>query len=337
MKNLILTLIAVLTWQLGHCQTNLIPNSSIEIPNLDSCPNSVSSADNQQLQKATPWYNPNEISTPDLFNKCVPANIGASVPENYVGYQYPKSGDGYAGFYVNRSDNAEEYLQVPLLTPLQPNTQYWLNFHLSLADSMWYATDDIGAYFSKEKIIRTYATDSIPWDTLDYTPQITNPEGNFLTDKINWMEVKGSFIATGGESFLTIGCFKPDIDLDTFFVGGGGNFQNGWPMTYYYIDCIKLSKNPNGCDSITNLKDVSIKKQLKINYNFTFNNVIIDFENQEIENTKIEIYNSYGELKEQKHSTENNIIINTENWNKGVYFIKIYNEKNSFLHKFLIY
>lgn len=331
----ILTLFALILTHSLSAQ-NLIPNPSIEIFYQDSCPTEQGTRDTPQLQKATPWYSPTK-STPDLFNECAnPSPSGAviGVPQNFCGYQQPKSGKGYAGFYATTFyENYKEYVQVPLLSSLQPNTQYYLSFHLSLSDSSLYATDDIGAYFSKEKIVRNGDGPLGHDDTLTYIPQITNPEGKNLTDKINWMEIKGSFSAAGGESYLTIGCFKADVDMDTLLVPNG-SYAYGLNI-YYYIDSISLCTFPNGCDTITKKDEISIKKQPKINYNNYLKNITIDLENEQ--NNKIEIYNSFGELKEQILSTENNIIINTETWNKGVYFIKIYNEKNSFLHKFIIF
>jgi hypothetical protein len=41
-------------------------------------------------------------------------------------------------------------------------------------------------------------------------PQVSNPQGNVLTDTINWNLIMGSFIANGTEQYLTIGNFKSD-------------------------------------------------------------------------------------------------------------------------------
>ena len=41
-------------------------------------------------------------------------------------------------------------------------------------------------------------------------PQVSNPSGNILSDTLNWTLVSGMFVATGNETFLTIGNFKTD-------------------------------------------------------------------------------------------------------------------------------
>ena len=94
MKNLILTLIAVSTWQLAHCQTNLIKNYSFELK--DSC--HADTTDAGQLETALYWINPTDAS-PDYFNECfsyapyppLPPILG--VPANQFGWQSAKFGE----------------------------------------------------------------------------------------------------------------------------------------------------------------------------------------------------------------------------------------------------
>ena len=44
------------------------------------------------------------------------------------------------------------------------------------------------------------------------------------------MKISGTFIANGGENYITIGSFKNDAETDTLFIGGVLNFS------YYVID-----------------------------------------------------------------------------------------------------
>ena len=306
---------------------NLVPNPSLEIPNLDSCPRDYS-----QLQKAIPWYSPT-TSTPDLFNECNPIENWVGVPQNYLGYQYPSSGDGYAGFAVYNTQNVREYVQVKLLDKLLHKTKYYLSFYVSLSDSSRYATDDIGAYFSKEKITGIIYYDN---DTLAYTPQISNPEGNTLTDKINWVEIKGSYTASGGESYLTIGNFKADIYTDTLFMFDGGKSSNSDYKCYYYIDDICLSSNPNECDGIVNINIVTEKKNLKIKYDR--NNIIINLINIQNENNKIVVYNSLGNRIKTIEINNENTTIDTQDLQQGMYIIHLLqNNTIIYSHKFVTF
>ena len=42
---------------------------------------------------------------------------------------------------------------------------------------------------------------------LPIVPQVANTLGNFITDTLNWMEVKRHFYSNGSEAYLTIGNF----------------------------------------------------------------------------------------------------------------------------------
>jgi len=99
---------------------------------------------------------------------------------------------------------------------LSPNVAYHVEFYLSLEDSLNYAVKNVGAYFSQE----------VPTQNLEMflslTPQISYEGAEFLTDKEGWMKISGSFVAVGGERYLTIGNFDDDENTDSLFVEGGG-------------------------------------------------------------------------------------------------------------------
>jgi hypothetical protein len=106
------------------------------------------------------------------------------------------------------------------------------------------ATDDIGAYISQQIPINSGCS------FLPYQPQVENPQGNILTDSLNWTKISGIFTAQGGENYLTIGNFKDStnttiIDADS----GNGEYNNA----YYYID--KVSLIP--LDSLQGINDVN--------------------------------------------------------------------------------
>jgi hypothetical protein len=77
-----------------HAQ-NLVPNASFE--NFSSCP-----SDQGQIIRAVPWYSPTYYLTEsmsDLLNECsppFPISI-VNIPFNIWGYQYPRTGKGFAG------------------------------------------------------------------------------------------------------------------------------------------------------------------------------------------------------------------------------------------------
>ena len=131
-----------------------------------------------------------------------------------------------------------EFITVPLNEVLAEETSYYASWHVSLMDSAWYASRNIGAYFSE----------NIPpadlQGLLALEPQVRYEGADFLTDKEGWMKVEGSFTAQGGERYLTIGNFDTDEETDTLYVPGGGAFRpedpDFWRVSYYYIDGVSV-------------------------------------------------------------------------------------------------
>jgi len=215
---------------------NLVPNPSFE--DILQCPNNAG-----QITRATNWLNPALLSgSPDLFHVCndTVSNLfnDMSPPSHIFGAQVPRTGDAYAGFLVanQNSSNNQEYIQVKLLQPLEAGASYCIEFFVSLSDMSPFASDDIGVYFSDTAIKTIVANQPLP-----VTPQIENPSGNILSDKNFWMPVTGTYVAVGGEQFMTIGNFKTFASTTQMNVGGGalGIFNS-----YYMIDDITLVSAP---------------------------------------------------------------------------------------------
>jgi gliding motility-associated-like protein len=203
---------------------NLVFNGSAEI--IDTCWFPFKS-----LRIASGWFEPNN-SSPELFNNCSIIPF-FQVPSNRSGFQYAKQGNGYFGIglasSLDNSITANEYISTTLKRPLKEKYTYCVSFYVALAQ--WptnCAFDRMGALITKE--IPTYPFE----DRILESPQIESPAGVTLTDTLNWTLVQDSFVAQGGEQYLTIGQFNAfsDLTLETF--GGNPTFYE----TYYYIDSI---------------------------------------------------------------------------------------------------
>ena len=219
---------------------NLVPNPSFEI--LTSCPTIQG-----QLNKAVPWFSPtyNNINYPmsDVFNTCaLPPQLGddCGIPLNNWGYQYTRTGNSYAGEVVFDSygDETREYISVKLDSALIGGETYCINYYVSLSDydtieqpngGSTYAIDCMGVYISDTAIhLNTYY--AIP-----VIPQIVNPTGNFLADTINWMPVSGTYLAQGGEQYITIGNFNNNANTNYIQISNSRSH-----CTYYYIDDVSV-------------------------------------------------------------------------------------------------
>jgi len=232
-RNLILIVITLFSFEI-KAQINLVPNPSFEaMDSYCSC---------SSIDLTPPWVSATGGS-PDCFKTCAILQPPWLVPQNMFGYQWPRTGIGYAGFGVYIANNPpwynhREYPQVELSDSLKVGKKYSISFYVNLCDSSCYAADNIGVYLSDTAIYKPIG-DHSPFSS--FTPQITNPQGNFITDKENWVEISGIYTAHGGEKFITIGNFYDDNSTDTLWVGGG---KLPYPFAYYYIDDVSVTLIP---------------------------------------------------------------------------------------------
>ncbi|MBL4586330.1 MAG: T9SS type A sorting domain-containing protein [Flavobacteriales bacterium] len=208
---------------------NLVPNGNFNLP--DMC-TPQSFPDPGEIE---PWFR--TFSSPSSFHPCFPQSH--SVPFNLGGGGQPVEGEGYMGLYTYaESTLLREFMSVELTEDLVEGISYHTAFHVSRMDSSWYATKDIGMLF----------TEDVPESNLAYLlnvePQVKHEVDTFLTDIHDWTRIEDSFIANGGERYLTLGNFSNDEETDTLFVPGGGAFRPGspdfWSTAYYYVDAVSV-------------------------------------------------------------------------------------------------
>jgi hypothetical protein len=174
------------------------------------------------------------------------------VPENIVGFQNARSGDGYVGFFALSLSqmNMREYLQVELTESLVYSIRYEVCFYVSLADKMRYAVNTLGAHMSDTAISRN---DILRFEEI---PQILNAPENPLTTRTDWVAICDTFTSrTGNERFLTIGNFHDDTESGLMFID---SVTDGLQYkSYYYIDdvsVIALDSIPDGVEEYGGLR-----------------------------------------------------------------------------------
>jgi hypothetical protein len=207
-------------WINGWSQS-LIANGGFE--NHSTCPDNLG-----QIEVATPWFNPT-LSSPDYFNQCA-AGSPCWAPSNPTGYQYPHSGNAYAGIVVMYSGNYREYIEIPLTTALTAGSSYDFQMYIVSSDIYTNWSGDVGAYFS-DTAVQAMTSQSLP-----FQPQIRN-NGNNIPDSLNWVSVRRTYIATGGERYIIIGNF----DDNAHTISSYSNPQAPWQGTYTYIDDVSLT------------------------------------------------------------------------------------------------
>jgi gliding motility-associated-like protein len=254
-----------LSFYILKTQTNLVPNWSFE--DYTDCPNSTGAeCDNltRLVYKLKDWrciYN--KDSSPDYINNCS-SNWGLN---NLYGFQDAKTGDGYIAarfghFFFPDTFFLNESFQCTLKDTLKFNKTYCVEFYVSLTDKAYLAKSNFGAFFSfNHFFLNSYYNPNLGVFSsffFDSIPQVENPLGQFLSDKINWTKINGSFVAKGGESNLTLGFFGQNSIYDTLTVSQDVFLAN---FSTYYIDDVSVEEVINaqaGEDKVINCGDTVV-------------------------------------------------------------------------------
>jgi gliding motility-associated-like protein len=284
---------------------NLVPNHSFE--QYVNCPQTVAPNSAFLSNHVENWFSASfGISSPDYFNRCNTNFMSAGIPLNYVGEQEPSNGSAYAGIYVWTTSGFREFVEIQLIHLLQANKTYYIELYVSFAEGISIACHTLGVYFSQNML----------WCNGCYyfsiIPQIENTKQiQALTDRENWMKISGTFIAQGGEKYLTIGNFRDtnNLELDTISspLPWGGNPS----VSYYYIDDVFLYDYEDWQawqDSLNN--NIPEPNPLKLPNAFSpngdgMNDFFVIEGVEQYPHNELYIYNRWGELVYYKENYDN--------------------------------
>jgi len=162
-----------------------------------------------------------------------------------------------------------------------------VEFYVSMMDSLWYASKNIGAYFSAAQPIND--VDSIE----NYQPQVRY-DGGFIVNKEGWTRVSGSFVAQGGERFLSIGNFDTYEATDMMFVSGGGispsHSATFWESAGYFIDDVSVVP-----DSITSVQEEEMEHSYKLYPNPNTGSFTLDMDIAETDVAYMDLWSISGQ------------------------------------------
>lgn len=228
----ILTAIAALVFITATAQeNNLVMNGSFE-------------ATNGKVHGRAEYYKADSISssnntTIDLYTTDA-CGSDFAVPNNYMGSQGSKNGENYVGitaYYGQETgilnnqpgyQKYSEYIQFVLREPMVAGKAYTVTFNLSLAERSAFAVSGLGVYFTKEKMNEKKNC------YLDVTPHIIATE---LLTNTEWSSFTGTYVAKGGERFMTLGCFEDYMMVGKVIPPNTNNSRKA----YYYIDNVGVS------------------------------------------------------------------------------------------------
>jgi OOP family OmpA-OmpF porin len=246
-----ITILFTLFVQILSAQQNLVLNGDFE--EYSSCPQSESMPfqNPKEVEKCIGW-GPASFGTSDYFNVCA-TNLVIAVPDNTFGTQNPFNGNGYLGGYVASYTGGAgtdgyagvmwwEYIQGHLTTPLVAGKIYKFSMEISLAEVSDLMVTELGVHFSQEPLASPNTA------ALNANPQCIFYNPNHFQDSIDWVHLESLFIASGNESYLTIGNFRDNVTTDTLRRYDLSPMGANLFVTYFYYDNIVLTEASQGLE-----------------------------------------------------------------------------------------
>ena len=186
------------------------------------------------INVAVGWMSPTKTGA-DLFSGKLKDDL--STPKNFVGYEDPRDGKNYVGIRTFSYNDKEprQYISTKLKLPLRRDAMYCVKFYVCLAEGSKYAANNIGVNFSKKQ----YNIDEDK-HILGNTHMMhqDNPVHNHY---FGWEEICGTYVAEGGEKYLTIGNFFSNGDTKQQRLKKVKDFMGMSVMAaYYFIDDISV-------------------------------------------------------------------------------------------------
>lgn len=255
---------------IGQETENLVPNGSFE-------------ATDGKVKKlggigsATGWTSPTGARA-DLFTPSKVPEINA--PENFYGKENAKEGSNYAGIvgfsYGNKVPRT--YVMTKLVAPLKKGMRYCVKFNVSLAEASKYASNNIGANFSK----KPFATEEKT--IIKDVAHILHVENDMkkIDQTFAWEQVCGTFTAEGGEKYITIGNFYADDKTKSESNKKSKDIKVDQIIAaYYYLDEVSVTLLEDGqfCDCIiaeekNEYSTTIYQKAINLNDKMTVNQMI---------------------------------------------------------------
>lgn len=134
-----------------------------------------------------------------------------------------------------------EYIQTRLRQPLRKGGVYRVEFYARLRGTARTATNNLGAYLSKERISRSES----PFRygaRLNVRPQVN--EQRVMENNYGWEKISGCFVADDAYEYLTIGNFFDDRATDRQRVPAiltdSAAFLSSYVLPYYFIDDVSV-------------------------------------------------------------------------------------------------
>lgn len=235
-------------------EKNLVPNGSFENFRRPS----------GSIRQAVPWTDKGSV---DFYQNAL--NNDTTVQRGAL--------EGYCYGGLRFQKRYKEFLQVKLSEPLHRGTTYRFTMHLRLAYWSNAVLRSFGVLFSKGGFSKQ--SDAVRASMID-----TVLEKGGLSKGHQWFVLSGTYKAGGGEKFITIGNFAPDLRKDLVRRGLGFSFREA----YYFIDAVSLFRLQQQEEQVaieivgpdyrrqTDDSVLQVKSQLQVGEPVALNNVFFE-------------------------------------------------------------
>ena len=230
-------------------QNNIVENYSFE--DYYECPYTTGNY-NIKLKN---WFNFSQNSTSDYLNTCA-FNFTGGIP-NYLGYQLPKSGNGYLRMQLSARNSQFGFLFWNGNNFIYGRENILGCFNNYLNKGSYYIEIKVNLARISNEIMATNAFDMLLLTDTIYRPydgapphidlqQVINlnPSGKIIYDTLNWVKLSTCFEATGGERFFAIGTFRDTLDIqyDAF-----DHPNEEFLSASYYFEDVRIFPCENCC------------------------------------------------------------------------------------------
>lgn len=194
MKKSIVIIAAVMISIYGFGQGNMIQNGSFESL-------SKKIKEGGMIESATGWTSPTENKA-DVFSSSAKSD-DYKTPTNIYGDTDPLEGENYAGImiYSYKDEAPRQYLQAKLTEKMVEEKVYCVKMNVMLSMLSKYSSNNIGIYISAKPL----TLEEIQAQNIQ--PQIIHSQNRIFDEQFDWEAICQTYIADGGEEYITIGNF----------------------------------------------------------------------------------------------------------------------------------
>lgn len=214
------------------------------------------------------WFSPTGVKA-DFYSEDLNSIINDAkkrpvigVPINTYGQEDAKNGQCYVGigtYLTGKKQNARTYISGELNTKLTKNKTYCIEFWVSLAEGSKYASNNIGVLFEQKR-----PSESKDPGLYNGKADIVHPENSVVNSANGWYKICGTYIAKGGEQYITIGNFESNAKTSNEpFKQSKQSKATAIQAAYYYVDNVIVREDYSNFENylIANNIDASVESE----------------------------------------------------------------------------